>query len=77
MLAGGAAELPHPRDGMRARRAGTPPRRTGAAESSRVESRRGPGAVGHGGIVPYGARSPVPSPGEEHAQIQQFMNPVV
>ena len=30
--------------------------------------RRWPGAVGHGGIVPYGARSPVPRPSAVHAQ---------
>ncbi|HEX8244999.1 MAG TPA: hypothetical protein VF541_15930, partial [Longimicrobium sp.] len=31
-------------------------------------ARRGPGAVGNGGIVAYGARSPVPRLGAEHAQ---------
>ena len=31
-------------------------------------ARSRPGAVGHGGIVPYGARSPVRRPGAEHAQ---------
>ena len=35
-------------------------------------ARRGPGAVGHGGIVPYGARSPARSAAEGHARIGQF-----
>jgi len=35
-------------------------------------ARRGPGAVGHGGIVPYGARSPARSAAEGHARTPQF-----
>ncbi|HEU4562782.1 MAG TPA: hypothetical protein VFS20_33440 [Longimicrobium sp.] len=40
----------------------------------RVEGwrRRWPGAVGHGGIVPYGARSPVWRLGAKHARILQL-----
>src|SRR5437763_7656364 len=45
---------------MRARRAGT--RRAGSL------ARRGPGAVRHSRIVPYGARSPARSAAEGHAQ---------
>jgi TrmH family RNA methyltransferase len=35
-------------------------------------ARRGPGAVGHGGIVAYGARSPARSAAEGHAQTLLF-----
>ncbi len=34
--------------------------------------RRWPGAVRHGGIVPYGARSPARSAAQGHALIKQF-----
>jgi len=34
--------------------------------------RRWPGAVGHGGIVPYGARSPVGRLSAQHAQTPRF-----
>jgi hypothetical protein len=54
---------------MRARRAETPERQ---GNSSIVAlARRGLGAVGHSGIVPYGARSPAPACGG-HAQTRQF-----
>jgi hypothetical protein len=37
-----------------------------------VARRRWPGAVGHSGIVPYRARSPLWRLGAKHARIQQF-----
>jgi len=54
----------------------------GARERNRswrrsVARRRWPGAVGHGGIVPYGARSPVPRLGAEHARIPPSIHPLV
>src|SRR6476620_4615207 len=57
---------------MRARRAGTPPRRIDAEGSRGASARRGPGAVGHRGIVPYRARSPARSAAEGHARTTPF-----
>src|SRR3954469_7445305 len=57
---------------MRARRAGTPPRRADAGESRRAGARRGPGAVGNSRIVAYRARSPARSAAEGHAHILPF-----
>ena len=42
--------------------------RAKATGSLRSPARRGPGAVGHSRIVPYGARSPVRRLSAEHAQ---------
>src|SRR3954463_2220362 len=56
---------------MRARRAGTPPRCRDAAGSHRQRARRGPGGVGNGRIVAYGARSPVWRLGAKHAQEEE------
>src|SRR6476620_4639247 len=53
---------------MRARRAGTAPRRIHGGESHRRPARRRPGAVGHSRTVPYRARSPVRRLGAEHAR---------
>src|SRR4051812_24420641 len=46
---------------MRARRAGTAAAGAPKFRSGRRLGRRWPGAVGHGGIVPYRARSPAPA----------------
>ena len=61
---------------------GGPGRRRRVREGGRrpgrsLTRRRWPGAVGHGGIVPYGARSPVRRLGAEHAQIPLFDQPIV
>ena len=61
---------------MRARRAGT--RRGGGADGGgrgrapAETSPPGPGAVGNGGFVAYGARSPVWRLGAKHAQSPLF-----
>ncbi len=61
---------PHAREGCAPGGPGT--RRTAVRHPVRRDDagagRRGPGCVGHGGIVPYAARSPVRRLGAEHAR---------
>ncbi len=70
-----AAIAPKPREGCApggpgTRRGEWADERGKARAPGRHRSRRGPGAVRHGGIVPYGARSPARSAAEGHAQIR-------
>jgi hypothetical protein len=58
---------------MRARRAGNPPRiARSSTDEGEPRARRGPGAVGNGGIVAYRARSPARSAAEGHARTPRF-----
>jgi len=58
--------------------AGRPRRHVRGREEAAAEmDPPGPGAVGHGGIVPYGARSPVGRLGAQHARALLFRGPTV